>query len=70
MKTQMEALFKLKVYIEEIKEVKNMTDEEWLTAYAIHPDKANIPYMSRKMWLGYLEQCAIKEAENLWYKAA
>lgn len=54
--------YKLRVYIDAIKDVKAMTDQEWLDQWAISANDS--PYLTRTMWISYLESCALIEAEK------
>lgn len=53
--------YRLRVYIDAIHDAKAMTDEEWIEAWATNP--AHCRYVPRNVWIAYLEQCAIREAE-------
>jgi hypothetical protein len=55
--------YKLRVYIDQIKEVRSMSDAEWVDSQATTASSG--PYLTRLMWLSYLERCAIQEAENM-----
>ena len=55
--------YKLRIYIDAIKEVKSMSDATWIEIQASQASES--PYMTRAMWLAYLEGCAIQEAERM-----
>jgi len=54
--------YKLRVYMDAIKEVKFTTDEVWLDQWI--KLGGNSPFVSRAGWKYYLEQCALVEAEK------
>ena len=54
---------KLRVYIDAIRRVKAMTVDEWTTEQSKVVSEER--YVSKDMWLSYLEGCAILEAEQL-----
>lgn len=64
--------YKLRVYIDAIKEVKSMTDQQWLGQWVAEwvNRRSNAQYIPRLMWLSYLESCALIEAEQFATKEA
>lgn len=55
--------YKLRIYMDAIKACKAMTDEQWVDQWAASDSRDR--YQSRKMWLSYLESCALVEAEKM-----
>lgn len=55
--------YRLRVYIDAIKEAKAMTEAEWVDGWIRGPKDA--PYTPLSTWIIYLEQCVIAEASNL-----
>lgn len=55
--------YKLRVYIDAIRQIKAMSVEQWTDMQASFPSEES--YVSKDMWLSYLEGCAILEAEQL-----
>jgi hypothetical protein len=60
--------YKLRVYMDAIKEVKSMSNEEWIATQASYQSQGH--YISRAMWLTYLEGCALQEADKLLQREA
>lgn len=56
--------YKLRVYMDQIKEIKAMSDAEWVDQWVKYAGKDDV-YVNRLSWLGYLEGCALKEAEKM-----
>lgn len=54
--------YKLRVYMDAIKDAKATTDAEWIEAWANNPIHSQ--YVPRIVWIGYLERCAIQEADR------
>ena len=55
--------YRLRIYIDAIKAVKAMTDAQWVDTQSQRESCG--PYMTRLMWLRYLESCALTEAEHM-----
>lgn len=55
--------YKLRVYIDAIKDVKSMSKAQWIESQAA--SEASGPYVTQDMWIAYLEHCAIQEAERM-----
>lgn len=55
--------YKLRVLIDAIKDVKAMSDAQWLAQWVSHAVPSD-RYITRSMWLSYLEACALMEAEK------
>ena len=55
--------YRLRIYMDQIKQVKAMTDEEWVNNWVIYP--ISDIYFTRNSWLQYLESCALIEAEKM-----
>ncbi len=60
--------YKLRIYIDAIKTVKAMSDDEWIRQWAVSDSQDR--YRSRSEWLGVLEGWAIMEADNMLIKEA
>jgi len=58
--------YKLRVYMDAIKDAKATTDEQWIDQWATSEGT----YVSRVVFLSYLEQCALIEAEKYMAKDA
>jgi hypothetical protein len=56
--------YKLRVYIDQIKLVKAMTDEQWVDEW-LKTCTADSTFILRDYWISYLEQCALEEAETM-----
>jgi hypothetical protein len=56
--------YKLRVYMDQIKAVKAMTDEEWVDQWAKYSG-LNDTYVTRISWISYLEQCVMNEVNSL-----
>ena len=54
--------YRLRVYIDAIKEANAMTNAEWIEAWSKQPK--HLIYIPKSIWINYLEQCAMKEAEK------
>jgi len=55
--------YKLRVYVDAIREAKAITDQEWIENWS--KQIGDQVYMPRMDWIYYLEQCAILEATKL-----
>jgi hypothetical protein len=55
--------YKLRIYIDQIRLIKAMSVDQWVDLQASFPSTER--YVSKDMWLSYLEGCAILEAEKL-----
>lgn len=55
--------YKLRVYLDQIKAVEAMTQEQWLESYTTAPQ--DMQYMPKGMWLAYLKECALVESRSL-----
>jgi hypothetical protein len=55
--------YRLRIYIDAIKEAKTMTNAEWVEAWSKRPEHET--YIPRLVWIDYLEQCAMIEADKL-----
>lgn len=55
--------YKLRVYVDAIREVKSMTLNQWIDSQV----GSSEPYRTKEMWLSYLESCAVIEAVKLSY---
>lgn len=55
--------YKLRVYMDQIKEVRAMTEAQWIEQWITGGQ--DMAYISRIKWIGYLEQCALKEANSM-----
>ena len=55
--------YKLRVYIDAIKQARMTTDAEWIEGWASGP--SDCAYMPKIVWVSYLERCAIEEAGKL-----
>lgn len=53
--------YKLRLYIDLIKETKAMTIDAWIASQV----NSNQPYMSKEQWISYLQECANSEALKL-----
>lgn len=60
--------YKLRVYMDQIREVKSMSDERWIEEFVKYNKDG--PYVPRLAWLAYLEECALIEAEKLLTRVA
>lgn len=56
--------WRLRVYIDALKEARKMTDQEWIDNWVAHCD-ANSIFMPRSTWISILEFWAVEEAEKL-----
>lgn len=56
--------YKLRVLIDAIKDVKAMSDAQWLAQWVSHAVPSD-RYITRTMWIGYLESSVMMEAEKL-----
>jgi hypothetical protein len=54
--------FRLRAYMDAIREVRTMTDEQWTSNFVLQKGGSFIP---RITYLAYLEHCALVEAEKL-----
>jgi enoyl reductase-like protein len=58
--------YRLRVYIDAIKEVESMTDAAWLDRYVQAAlINRNAAWFPRFAWLEYLKACALRESESL-----
>jgi hypothetical protein len=53
--------YKLRVYMDAIKEVKAMTDDMWMNSQILSDSR----YMPKDVWIAYLEGCALAEAGTM-----
>lgn len=60
--------YRLRVYIDAIKDAKAMTDGEWIEQWS--KSGGSEKYISRSMWISYLEHCALQAAECFAQQAA
>lgn len=56
--------FKLRVYMDAIKDARNTTDKDWMDRW-VAGCNAETQWISRATWISYLEQCALWEADKL-----
>lgn len=61
--------WKLRVYIDAIREVEATSDQDWLDAWARHCTERCI-YVSRQAWIAILKKWALAEAQKLVWKQA
>lgn len=52
--------YKLRVYIDAIKDAEAMTDSVWEDQWAL--SNGSTPYIPRQVWITYLKDCALVEA--------
>jgi hypothetical protein len=55
---------KLRVYVEEIKHTRAMTDEEWVDRWVKGADRDSI-YVNRQGWVAFLEASMLAEITRL-----
>jgi hypothetical protein len=63
-----QAGYKLRVYMDQIKIVEAMTQEEWIAQSVEATLNAGLPdwkYFPKDMWLAYLKESALEEAKLL-----
>lgn len=53
--------YRLRVYIDAIRDAKMTSDTDWIDQWANSPTWA--PYLTKEAWVHYLEECMTKEAE-------
>jgi len=51
--------YKLRIYLDALKDAKNTSDEQWLQNWITSGGQ----WMPRMAWIAYLEQCVIAETE-------
>ena len=56
--------YKLRVYIDQIKLVQAMTDEQWVDEW-VRTCTTESRFLLRDTWVHYLERCALEEAETM-----
>ena len=59
--------YKLRVYMDAIKDAKAITDDQWVAQWIKSVDAQWIP---KSNWIAYLEQCAIGELEKIYRREA
>jgi len=61
--------YKLRVYMDELSEVKSMSDDQWMTKWVKHVTKDSV-YVNKACWISYLENCIINEVGQFLKRAA
>lgn len=58
------AAWKLRIYVDAIKDVERITDEDWLNNWAFAPHTMG-PFVPRSTWVAILREWALAEAARL-----
>jgi hypothetical protein len=53
--------YKLRIYIDAIKDARATTESQWMEDWARNDCKDH--YITKSMWISYLEECALQEAK-------
>jgi hypothetical protein len=53
--------WKLRIYMDAIRDAKAMTDDAWIDMQVY----SDARYLPRDVWISYLEGCALREAETM-----
>lgn len=61
--------YKLRVYMDAIKDAHAMTDEQWIDAW-ITGASTECVFISRSAWIQYLNNCVLNEVTNLLMREA
>lgn len=61
--------YKLRVYMDALKDVRSMTNEVWLNQWVANA-AADTDWISRDQWMNYLTTCILVETEKMLYKEA
>lgn len=60
--------WRLRAYVDAIKEMQAMTDQEWTSQWSTQP--GNVVYFSRQTWIATLTHWALREAAELAHQEA
>lgn len=61
--------YRLRIYMDQIKEIKAMSDSEWVDQWVKYSTKDDV-YVSRLSWIVYLEDCVMIEVNSLLNRGA